>query len=216
MSSEPGKTREHRAAFARAIVPLCLVAAVALTIAAACRRPLPGDLATMRAIQESAVPGADDVARAVNWLGLGLRLTLVALPIAIGLALAGRKGAAAVIVAAQLVRVLNPLLKDVIDRPRPSPDLVRLTEQVSGSSFPSGHALGAVLFYGSLALVAREAIGRRWLRIVTQIVAVAAIALAGFGRIYVGAHWLSDVIGGYLWGTILLLVVVQLRRRIDP
>jgi membrane-associated phospholipid phosphatase len=88
------------------------------------------------------------------------------------------------------------LLKMAIDRPRPVFDdpLVMGTSK----SFPSVHAVGAAIVFGMLAYFSIRALPRRWLLFVTLFGSL--IALIGFSRAYLGAHWLSDVIGGWAFG----------------
>ncbi|MFQ5948157.1 MAG: phosphatase PAP2 family protein [Acidimicrobiia bacterium] len=109
--------------------------------------------------------------------------------------------------------LLNPLLefvlKAIISRPRP--DLLRLRPG-TGPSFPSGHVLASVGFYGVLAAVAWKSSLQRSVKRTAYLLATAIILGVGFARIYVGVHWLSDVVGGFLVGTAYVLVVVQALR----
>jgi undecaprenyl-diphosphatase len=97
--------------------------------------------------------------------------------------------------------VLNPVLKSLVGRLRPV--LAHPIAHGTGSSFPSGHALGSTVCYGALLLVFLPA-ARGRLRTVL-IVAVAAIILAvGMSRILLGVHYVSDVVGGWAIGMIWL------------
>lgn len=93
---------------------------------------------------------------------------------------------------------LNQVIKDVVDTPRPylvDPTLLRgdaAAATAPGPAFPSGHAQLAATFWWMAAALAR----RRWL----WAVAVAAIVLVSLTRVYLGVHWLVDVIGGVLLG----------------
>ncbi len=97
---------------------------------------------------------------------------------------------------------LNNLIKLVVDRARP-----HLSDPVAvaaGKSFPSGHAQAAIVGYGVLLAVFLPVISRRW-RAVVLTVAVLMVLLVGFSRIALGVHYLSDVVGAYLIGTVWLL-----------
>ena len=148
----------------------------------------------------------------VNWLGI----TAVAGGVTVligGTLLALRQPVAAVMVLLTFpLRLLNAALKLLIESPRPSEALVAISENANGYGFPSGHTSGATLLFGVIFLVAPCLTARRSLQIGIRTAAVVMIALAGISRIYVGAHWPSDVAGGYLWGSILLLTMMLVVR----
>ena len=100
----------------------------------------------------------------------------------------------------------NFALRDLIGRARPPVDLVEVIGGPQGFSFPSGHALHVLFFYGFLLyLAARLLPNRRLLSTLLVLVAV-YVPLSGLWLIYDGRHWLSDVLGGYIYGTFYLLV----------
>lgn len=110
--------------------------------------------------------------------------------------------------------LLNVLLKYTFQRARPSFDEPLVT--LATYSFPSGHASGAAFFYGLLAawLVCSW---RSWsARMLAMGAAVAMVALVALSRVYVGAHYLSDVLAGIVlggaWVTICITAVSTLRR----
>ena len=95
-------------------------------------------------------------------------------------------------------------LSVLVDRPRPSPDLVRVSKFLVGNSFPSGHVYAAVVFYGFLAGVAWPRV--RWVnvRLLLPTAAAAIVVMAAVSRVYLGVHWPSDVLGGALLGSVAL------------
>lgn len=94
----------------------------------------------------------------------------------------------------------TPVLKDLVSRSRPSADQVHILVNEQGFSFPSGHAVAIVLIGGIVALlIKRLAHHHRQLLIGLMTVFV---FLVGYARIYLGVHWLSDVIAGYIIGLI--------------
>jgi undecaprenyl-diphosphatase len=102
---------------------------------------------------------------------------------------------------------LNPLvevlLKEVlIDRSRP--DMLPLGRG-RGASFPSGHVMAAIGFYGMLPALVSEATGRYRARIAAFLAAGVIILAVGFSRIYMGVHWVTDVMGGFLIGAVVIL-----------
>lgn len=105
--------------------------------------------------------------------------------------------------------VLNNLIKVLVDRARPhfSDPLV----VAPGKSFPSGHAQAAIVGFGVLLAVFLPVFPRRW-RGVAALVAGLLALLIGFSRIALGAHYLSDVIGSLLIGTVWLIGMISAFR----
>lgn len=90
----------------------------------------------------------------------------------------------------------------------------------SGYSFASGHTIGATLLYGQIALFLIPLIRSRRGRVLLFSVASFIVALVGFSRIALGAHYLTDVLGGMffgmMWLTLCLLIVRPFRRATLP
>lgn len=108
--------------------------------------------------------------------------------------------------------LLMTLLKQFFNRPRP---LFPLLEPVKGLSFPSGHALMSVSFYGLLIFLVWENVKEpiwKWLLIGLLII---LILLIGFSRIYLRLHYFSDVIAGFSVGIVWLSVSIWTIRRLE-
>jgi membrane-associated phospholipid phosphatase len=102
------------------------------------------------------------------------------------------------------------VLKDIIQRPRPFPigeNVVGFVQRINQYSYPSGHVLFFVVFYGFLAYLA-------WIyltgfkRIVIIFLCSALIILIGPSRVFLGVHWASDVVGGYMIGALWLFILI--------
>ena len=102
----------------------------------------------------------------------------------------------------------------LVNRPRPSPELVHVSQSLFGNSFPSGHIFGAVVFYGLLIGMSWHRI--KWLpiRLLILAIAVPIIALAGVARVYLGVHWANDVLGGLLFGVVTLAALLWVYSRL--
>lgn len=114
--------------------------------------------------------------------------------------------------------LLNVLLKYGFERPRPVFDqpLVMLTTY----SFPSGHAAYSTMLYGLLAAYVAHRIDRWHWRVSSVLVCVAIVALVVFSRLYLGAHYLTDVLAGVFegiaWLALVWIALTNLRRRQRP
>lgn len=189
---------------------LCVILTAMLSLAAAGDNVLPGDVAVARAIQGVDFPGAKRLERLGYFLGSPLGIYLVGLPLIVTLAISRNIGGVVLVVAVLALRSTNPWIKDAIESPRPTPDLVHVADNATGDpgsyGFPSGHVMGAFLLYGAVIYLALNHIPDRRLRHTIQALAAAAIVITALSRIYSGAHWPTDTLGGLLWGGSLLSV----------
>lgn len=108
--------------------------------------------------------------------------------------------------------VLNSLVKNVFQRVRP--ELTHLIEQ-EGHSFPSGHAMGAVIYFGALAYLIYYFAQNKSLQVKQSLFALTVIfvLLMGISRLYLGVHYPSDVLGGYSLGSAYLVLAIDYHRR---
>ncbi|OGY22276.1 MAG: hypothetical protein A2126_03565 [Candidatus Woykebacteria bacterium GWB1_45_5] len=107
--------------------------------------------------------------------------------------------------------IVSEISKVIISRPRPEENLVAIYGSFPGYSFPSGHVLFYTLFFGFVAFLALALPNVK--PIVRPILFTAAtlmVILVGISRIYLGAHWPTDVIAGYLAGSAILEVLIVL------
>jgi undecaprenyl-diphosphatase len=144
-------------------------------------------------------PPLTAVVKIVTDLGSGWFIAPIAI-VAIAVLLYVRRRRAALILALSNVGVvvLVAVLKDEVGRPRPS-TATRLVA-AHGPAFPSGHSAQAVALYGSLAWLAWELGGSRRTRAWACAAATTIAVGVGLSRVYLGVHWPSDVLSGWLLG----------------
>jgi membrane-associated phospholipid phosphatase len=150
---------------------------------------------------------------AVSYFGneLPLSVGLVALTAILFWILDLRLEAILVVVVYATTGVLNFVIKLIVARPRPSASLVEIIQASSGNSFPSGHVMSYVAFWGllfSLGIILFK--GKHWWRTALLIISGLFVVLVGPSRIYLGAHWASDVLGAYFIGFIWLAMSLWL------
>jgi membrane-associated phospholipid phosphatase len=104
------------------------------------------------------------------------------------------------------------ILKNFFNRPRP---LIPLLEPAKGLSFPSGHALMSMSFYGLLIFLVWENLENRFWKWFLSAFLLVFILLIGFSRIYLRLHYFSDVIAGFAMGIIWLSLSIWIMRRIE-
>lgn len=105
-------------------------------------------------------------------------------------------------------------LSDLINRSRPSSDLIKVAWKIDAGSFPSGHVLMYTLLMGFLIYVIFKYVSSRIVKVVLITPCASLIVLTGVARIKSGQHWPSDVFGAYLLGTIVLYATIVLYEKI--
>lgn len=107
--------------------------------------------------------------------------------------------------------LLNELIKIMIKRERPS---ILQSAHGTGYSFPSGHAMIPLVFYGFLLYYINKEISNRQFKLCITSLVTIIIALIGVSRIILNVHYLSDVISGFLFGFILLQLFIKIDKHV--
>jgi undecaprenyl-diphosphatase len=107
--------------------------------------------------------------------------------------------------------LLNEAFKNYFHRMRPKPSWALAYEQTF--SFPSGHSLFSMVLYGLIAYTLVTRRSRPGRRMLIVLCAAAMIACIGLSRIYLGVHWPTDVLAGYITGATWLTGVILIDRR---
>lgn len=108
------------------------------------------------------------------------------------------------------ITIINNLLKVIIARDRPN--INRLVSE-SGYSFPSGHSITSMVFYGYLIYLIYRYVDNKKIKISLIIFLSLLIPMIGFSRIYLGVHYTSDVIGGFLLGIAYLIIFISSTKK---
>lgn len=105
------------------------------------------------------------------------------------------------------VTVLNLILKSILQRPRPNE--YRIINE-TGYSFPSGHSMIGMAFYGFIIYLIYKNIKNKYLKWISIILLSILILMIGFSRIYLGVHYVSDVLAGFLFSISYLIVYIKI------
>ena len=105
-----------------------------------------------------------------------------------------------------IVTILNQLLKRILQRPRPTE--YRIIEE-TGYSFPSGHSMISMAFYGYLIYLIYKYVKNKYIKWISIVVLSLLICTIGISRIYLGVHYTSDVLGGFLISISYLVIFIS-------
>jgi len=178
---------------------------------------LPVDVAITREFQENQAPFIKWTMIAISYFGNQAIIfsALIGLTALVFWLLRLRLEALFIIGLSAVSSVLNVLLKLLVSRPRPSAQFVEIIQHATGQSFPSGHVMSYVAFWGLLFSLGLILFNRkRWWNYILLIVPALFVVMVGPSRIYLGDHWASDVLGGYLFGGLLLGIALWLYLRL--
>ncbi|MEN8174550.1 MAG: bifunctional DedA family/phosphatase PAP2 family protein [Pseudomonadota bacterium] len=183
------------AMFAALLVLTSLFSVMLVALVGGGESPLiPVDRAVHAGLSALRAPVADHLMVFVTTLGDAWFLGLLVVTVTVLLWLRDRRGAWHWLAAAAFAFAVPPLLKALLRIPRPE-----LMDHLSPWAFPSAHTLRATVIYGFLAVLASTDLRPAW-RWPFYSTAVLIVALVAFSRVYLGVHWLSDVVGAVLLG----------------
>ncbi len=109
-----------------------------------------------------------------------------------------------------VITLINQILKNIIQRPRPTE--FRIIDEV-GYSFPSGHSMVSMAFYGFLIYLTYKNVQNKYLKWISCIILSILIILIGISRIYLGVHYASDVIGGFCFSIGYLIIFTKIIKK---
>lgn len=195
---------------ARGVLVAALGGFAALLAAVRANRSTAFDLAVTLKLQRSRSPRVASAMRAVSWPGFPPQSRVIPPLVVAAWWLAGRRREARFQLAAWGGALMSTIVKAAVHRPRPLPPQVEVVvAPLGGSSFPSGHVLTYVAFYGFLAYLVAVEVRDPVLRNAGVATLTALLALVGPSRIQQGHHWTTDVAASYLLGLAYLLVLIE-------
>lgn len=209
----PGPIHLKRSYIFTTVLLLALVVFIVLALLARTVAYFPIDLAITQSLQTIDQGWFELLMRAVSWPGRGSQSVVVTSALVILVYWVGLRWEAVVAaITSAVVSSLNALLKILIERPRPSADIVDVLRELSTFSFPSGHVMYYAAFYGFLLYLCFSSLKNFWLRTALIIIFGGLVLLVGPSRIYLGVHWPSDVLGAYIIGGVSLFAAIQFYR----
>lgn len=184
-----------------------------LTILVKTTPSFPIDLEITRGLQTLASPIFAAFMRLISWPGFSPQNYIIAALIVLVIYAFGfHWESIAALFATLLPPIVNVIVKEYIRRPRPTIDLVQVFRILDSYSFPSGHVMFYVGFFGFLWFLVYTLLKRSWRRTSLLWLLGTLIVLVGASRIYLGQHWASDVLGAYLLGSLTLVAILGFYR----
>ena len=137
---------------------------------------------------------------------LGGAIFLITLTISLFILIKNRKVGISIFSNLVIVTVLNQLLKNILQRPRPTE--YRMIEE-TGYSFPSGHSMVSMAFYGYLIYLIYKYVKNKYIKWISIVLFSILICSIGVSRIYLGVHYTSDVLGGFCISISYLVIYIS-------
>lgn len=195
------------------LAALAFIALVGLSLAAHATPYFSFDLTFARQVQSVRAPWFDVLMRAIGDPGYPPQVYVwLALMLIVFFKSNLKWEAIAAAFASIGVGVAGLIVKILVNRPRPSPELIRVANPALDGgkySFPAGHVEAYVAILGFLLFLSIVLAHKyHWTRIVEIIGFGTFIVLVGLSRVYLGEHWLSDTLGAYLLGSLWLLLTI--------
>lgn len=204
----------HNIRLVRIIFAVLAVFGVALAVLAHFEPRFPGDLPVTLLFQSVHSQPLLDAMKGISYVTGDWRGAVIA--IAGGIIFWGSLGRleGIALIFSGAISAINGVTKILIGRPRPAADLVNIFVAETGKSFPSGHAFFSVVVLGMMAYLIIIHQTKHYLKVLTVAVFIVFILWIGASRIYLGVHWMSDVIGGYVIGALFLALEIWLYRQL--
>ncbi|MBX5444148.1 phosphatase PAP2 family protein [Sphaerobacter sp.] len=209
----PGRVQRRRSRFFLLASAMALVGYLSLMVVVRANKSLQADVAATMRIQRAQHPMLVRAMSAVSWFGFRPQSLILPATAIVGAWLLRFRTEALFLIAAWGASFLSFTTKLFVQRPRPDGEMFRVVEaNIRDSSFPSGHTLHYVAFWGFFSYLIFTKVRNGVVRWVTAGFIATMAALVGPSRVYLGHHWLTDVLASYLLGLAYLLGLVTVYR----
>jgi membrane-associated phospholipid phosphatase len=166
------------------------------------------DVAFSHEIQEHQNPPLDSLMKLVSWFGYSPGSIIVVAAAALILLLFNYRREAVFVALTSLAGLVSTVVKILVNRPRPEEPIVHIVRKVGQQSFPSGHVLFYIVYFGFLTVLMYHLNTiPKIIRLAVSVISLLLIFAIPFSRIYLGAHWFTDVLGGFLLGMVCLYLL---------
>lgn len=187
------------------ILFICLIGFLALAEDVFNKEIMKGDIIGYKIVSTFLISDfATPIAKFIT--NFGGAIFLIILTILLLVVLKNKKVGLSICTNLVVVTILNQLLKRLLQRPRPTE--FRIIEE-TGYSFPSGHSMVSMAFYGYLIYLIYRFVKNKYLKWISIVLLSLLICLIGISRIYLGVHYTSDVLGGFLISISYLVIYIS-------
>ena len=192
------------------ILFICLIGFLALAEDVFNKEIMNGDIIGYKFISTYLISDfATPIAKFIT--NFGGAIFLIGIAVILFIVIKNKKIGISIITNLGIITILNQLLKRILQRPRP--EEFRIINE-SGYSFPSGHSMISMAFYGYLIYLIYRYIKNKYIKWSLIVLLSILICLIGISRIYLGVHYTSDVLGGFLLSISYLVVYISLIKNL--
>ncbi len=187
------------------ILFICLIGFLALAEDVFNKEIMTGDIIGYKMVSTFLISDfATPIAKFIT--NLGGAIFLIGLTALLIILIKNKKIGLSILVNLAIVTGLNQLLKRILQRPRPTE--FRIVEE-TGYSFPSGHSMVSMAFYGYLIYLIYKYVENKYIKWSLICLLSCLVILIGTSRIYLGVHYTSDVLGGFLISISYLVIYIS-------
>ena len=187
------------------ILFICLIGFLAIAEDVFNKEIMSGDIIGYKLVSTFLISNfATPIAKFIT--NFGGAIFLIALTIVLLVLIKNKKIGISIFSNLVIVTILNQLLKAILQRPRPTE--YRIVEE-TGYSFPSGHSMVSMAFYGYLIYLIYKYVKNKYIKWISIVLLSILVCSIGISRIYLGVHYTSDVLGGFLISMSYLVIYIS-------